>query len=409
MQPVIATREIVKIERVSSFAFTNLDILSSFSYKYGVLELRNIHKKYGSQTALSAISLSVRKGEFFSLLGPSGCGKSTLLRIIAGLETASSGQIFWDGFRVDQMPARQRPFNMVFQKYALFPHMTVFENVAFGLRIERVKGGELIRRVYEALDLVGMQELAKRYPETLSGGQAQRVALARSLVKQPACLLLDEPLAALDQRLREHMQTELRLLQRQLGLTFIFVTHDQEEAMLLSDRIAVMNAGRIEQVSEPRALYEDPQSIFSARFVGRRNEFDGKVVRQDGDWTSIEFGQDGRKLKGRLISKISQLMEDIEATHRQGVSSIRAFVRPEVLRPVPKVGSPTPGFNVVEGEILQVLFRGLKSEIVIRVGESQILRSLVDGRLEESALRVGERVGFEFAPSETHLFVATEQ
>ena len=219
-----------------------------------MLEIRSIQKQFGSQTALQSIDLVVKKGEFFSLLGPSGCGKSTLLRILAGLDNATAGQILWDGLRIDNLPARERPFNMVFQKYALFPHLTVQENIAFGLKIKKISSAETDLRVKEAMDLVNLHTFKNRMPETLSGGQAQRVALARALVNRPQCLLLDEPLTALDQKLREHMQTELRLLQRRVGLTFIFVTHDQEEAMLLSDRIAVMSEGRLEQVSEPKKL-----------------------------------------------------------------------------------------------------------------------------------------------------------
>ncbi|MGE0634460.1 MAG: ABC transporter ATP-binding protein, partial [Pseudobdellovibrionaceae bacterium] len=206
-----------------------------------MLELRSIEKKFGSQIALRRLDLQIQEGEFYSLLGPSGCGKTTLMRIISGLETDFSGEIYWKGQRIEHLPARQRPFNMVFQKYALFPHLDIFGNLAFGPRLKNKSEKEIRGKAGEVLNLVGLGGYENRLPETLSGGQQQRVALARALMNEPEILLLDEPLSALDQKLREHMQTELRLLQRKLGLTFIFVTHDQEEAMVMSDRIAVMN------------------------------------------------------------------------------------------------------------------------------------------------------------------------
>jgi spermidine/putrescine transport system ATP-binding protein len=353
------------------------------------LVVRNIQKNFDSQTALSAVDLEIKKGEFFSLLGPSGCGKSTLLRILAGLDSADGGEIWWDGQRIDQLPARSRPFNMVFQKYALFPHLSVFENVAFGLRLKGVSSGEIRSRVEEVLALVNLKGYGPRLPETLSGGQAQRVALARALANRPACVLLDEPLTALDQKLREHMQTELRLLQRRLGLTFIFVTHDQEEAMLLSDRIAVMNAGRVEQVSTPRELYDAPQSIFSARFVGRRNEFSAQVANRDGDWVHLEIaGQPvlrGRNVQGVALSQQAQF-----------------FVSPERLRILSGSTARQDGFNVLEGQVVQVLFRGTFVEVILALNETTFLRALTDS---SQGLAVGDRVGLEFSPHETHVFI----
>jgi ABC-type Fe3+/spermidine/putrescine transport system ATPase subunit len=332
-----------------------------------VLEIRNIEKRFGSQTALQSVSLSIAEGEFFSLLGPSGCGKSTLLRILAGLEDATSGEILWKGQRIDRLPARERPFNMVFQKYALFPHLDVFENVAFALRLKKVPKPEIQKRVDEALQLVSLNGFATRLPETLSGGQAQRVALARALINRPACVLLDEPLGALDQKLREKMQSELRLLQQRLGLTFIFVTHDQEEAMILSDRVAVMNAGRLEQVSTPRELFEAPRSLFSARFIGSRNELCARLIDQ---------------------------------THAE---NLRMFIRPERLRILPKGSSVRTGFNSLEGSVQQVLFRGVRSEVVIGLDDGSQIRSIVE--LEsDSALGVGEKIAVEFAPHEAFLF-----
>ncbi len=332
-----------------------------------MLEIRNIEKRFGSQTALSQVSLNIGEGEFFSLLGPSGCGKSTLLRILAGLEDASGGEIYWKGQRIDQLPARERPFNMVFQKYALFPHLDVFENVAFGLRLKRNSAAEVKSRVEEALSLVSLSGFEHRLPETLSGGQAQRVALARALVNRPACVLLDEPLGALDQKLREKMQSELRLLQKRLGLTFIFVTHDQEEAMILSDRVAVMNAGAVEQVSTPRELFESPSSLFSARFIGSRNELCAKLV---------------------------------DGSHPEHV---RMFIRPERTKIIRRGASARSGFNSIEGSIQQVLFRGMRSEVVIGLHDGSLVRSVCELEAND-VLGVGEKVALEFAPGETFLF-----
>ncbi|MES2856429.1 MAG: ABC transporter ATP-binding protein [Bdellovibrionota bacterium] len=313
------------------------------------------------------MSLNIGEGEFFSLLGPSGCGKSTLLRILAGLEDASGGEIYWKGQRIDQLPARERPFNMVFQKYALFPHLDVFENVAFGLRLKRNSAAEVKSRVEEALSLVSLSGFEHRLPETLSGGQAQRVALARALVNRPACVLLDEPLGALDQKLREKMQSELRLLQKRLGLTFIFVTHDQEEAMILSDRVAVMNAGAVEQVSTPRELFESPSSLFSARFIGSRNELCAKLV---------------------------------DGSHPEHV---RMFIRPERTKIIRRGASARSGFNSIEGSIQQVLFRGMRSEVVIGLHDGSLVRSVCELEAND-VLGVGEKVALEFAPGETFLF-----
>lgn len=364
--------------------------------KTAVLEIRSIHKSFGSQTALDHIDLKIEEGEFFSLLGPSGCGKSTLLRILAGLEEATSGEILWKGTRIDQKPAPERPFNMVFQKYALFPHLSVYDNVAFGLRLKKVAAKEIESRVEEALALVNLTGFEMRLPETLSGGQAQRVALARALVNRPACVLLDEPLGALDQKLREKMQSDLRLLQKRLGLTFIFVTHDQEEAMILSDRVAVMNAGRLEQVSTPRELFEKPQSLFSARFIGGRNELQGFSGANVSD-ALVAVEMIGQTLRGRSACG--------ELNQRGSGSAIRAFVRPEQVRLSSGLGASAS--NLIEGEVVQVLFRGLRSEVIVQTSEGTILRSLMEPAAA-TELSLGQRVALEFPASETHLFWAGE-
>lgn len=242
------------------------------------IQINAVGKKFGPVVALDKIDLEIGMGEFFSLLGPSGCGKTTLLRILSGLEFPTSGSVIIDGCDVSREPPYRRPTNLVFQSYAIFPHLSVTENIAYGLRRLRLGSAEQARRVDEMLELIGLQGFGSRRPNQLSGGQLQRVALARALVLKPKVLLLDEPLAALDKKLRERMQLELRALQREVGITFVFVTHDQEEALTLSDRVAVMSQGRMVQCSSPLDLYERPQNRFVAEFVGEMNFFKGKVV-----------------------------------------------------------------------------------------------------------------------------------
>jgi spermidine/putrescine ABC transporter ATP-binding subunit len=242
------------------------------------LELQNIRKQFGAVTAVDGISLKVPSGEFFSLLGPSGCGKTTILRTIAGILQPDGGTIRLDGRDVTRLPVHARNMTLVFQSYALFPHLTVFENVAFGLRMRKAREEEIRKRVDEALDLVRLGGFQSRYPAQISGGQQQRVALARALVVHPALLLLDEPLSNLDARLRDEMRTEIRIIQRKVGITTILVTHDIQEAFALSDRIAVLNAGRIEQIGTPSEIYQQPRTRFVAEFAGQSNHFEGRIV-----------------------------------------------------------------------------------------------------------------------------------
>lgn len=248
----------------------------------------NVVKQFGDTTAVRQVNLSVGKGELFALLGSSGCGKSTLLRMLAGLETVTSGRILIDGEDLAQMPPYKRPVNMMFQSYALFPHMTVEANVAYGLKQEGVPRAELKERVRDALELVQMSRYASRKPHQLSGGQQQRVALARSLVKRPKLLLLDEPMSALDKQIRQRTQIELVNILDKVGVTCIMVTHDQEEAMTMANRIAVMSEGEIVQIGAPREVYEYPNSRFSAEFIGSTNLFEGKVVEDEPDYVYIE-------------------------------------------------------------------------------------------------------------------------
>src|SRR5262245_58849364 len=257
------------------------------------IRVENVTKKFGEFVAVNNVSLNIYRGELFSLLGGSGCGKTTLLRMLAGFETPTAGKIYIDGVDMAGIPPYDRPTNMMFQSYALFPHMTVEQNVAFGLKQDKFPESEIKQRVSQMLDMVQLSPFAKRKPHQLSGGQRQRVALARSLVKQPKLLLLDEPLGALDKKLREATQFELMNIQDRLGITFIVVTHDQEEAMTLSTRIGVMNAGQIVQIGTPQEIYEYPQTKFIADFIGSVNLFEGQIVEDEPDHVLIRADEVG--------------------------------------------------------------------------------------------------------------------
>ncbi len=245
-----------------------------------LVQLAGIRKSFDGKTVISDLNLTINNGEFLTLLGPSGCGKTTVLRLIAGLESVDSGRIHLEDHDITHIPAENRHVNTVFQSYALFPHMTVFENVAFGLRMQKTPAAEITPRVHDALRMVQLDAFAQRKPHQLSGGQQQRVAIARAVVNKPRLLLLDESLSALDYKLRKQMQNELKALQRKLGITFVFVTHDQEEALTMSDRIVVMREGKIEQDGTPREIYEEPKNLFVARFIGEINIFDATVIER---------------------------------------------------------------------------------------------------------------------------------
>lgn len=268
-----------------------------------MINLKNIVKRYDQHVVVNDLSLDIKKGEFITLLGPSGCGKTTTLRMIAGFEHPTSGQILLDGEPILDAPPYERSVNTVFQNYALFPHLNAFDNVAFGLRVKKVGKAEVAKRVEQALKMVQLESFAKRKPEQLSGGQKQRVAIARALVNNPKVLLLDEPLGALDQKLRKQMQVELKHLQKQLGITFIFVTHDQEEALTMSDRIAVMNQGILEQVGTPNEIYEHPETPFVAEFIGETNMIPGVAKERVGPMVTLEY--QGMAMKGFAKKEIS--------------------------------------------------------------------------------------------------------
>src|SRR5438128_9283231 len=258
------------------------------------IALEGVSKGFGETRAVRDVTVAIREGEFFSLLGPSGCGKTTTLRMIAGFEKPNEGRIVLQGRDVTAVSANRRPVNMVFQQYALFPHMSIYDNVAFGLKVKRVPKAEHHDRVHDLLRVVALEGMERRRPRQLSGGQQQRVALARALVNRPAALLLDEPLGALDVKLRKQMQLELKRIQHELGTTFVYVTHDQDEALAMSDRIAVMNNGRVEQLGSPREVYEQPTTAFVADFIGSLNAFDLRIDELVGENAVMRLGESER-------------------------------------------------------------------------------------------------------------------
>src|SRR5216683_665240 len=283
------------------------------------IALEGVSKGFGETRAVQDVTVAIGEGEFFSLLGPSGCGKTTTLRMIAGFEVPDEGRIVLQGTDVTSVSANRRKVNMVFQQYALFPHMSIYDNVAFGLRVQRVPRGEHHARISEMLRVVELEGLERRRPRQLSGGQQQRVALARALVNRPAALLLDEPLGALDVKLRKQMQLELKRIQAELGTTFVYVTHDQDEALAMSDRIAVMNGGRVEQVGTPREMYEQPQTAFVADFIGSLNVFEVTVSELTGGSAVAKLGER------------QQVIVHAGGTPRAG-DWIRVAMRPERVR-----------------------------------------------------------------------------
>jgi len=317
------------------------------------VEIIQVTKRFGTVTAVDEVSLEVRRGEFFALLGPSGCGKTTLLRLIAGFEEPSAGTIRIHGSDVTLAPPHRRPVNMVFQHYALFPHLTVAENVAFGLRYQPLARAAHAARVTEALELVRLAGYEQRRPDQLSGGQRQRVALARALILQPQVLLLDEPLAALDPNLRREMQVELKSLQRSLGITFVFVTHDREEALAMSDRIAVMNGGRVEQVGSPAGVFESPETEFVARFLGAVNVFTAEVRR----------AEDGLLTLG--LPDGTELAVPATGPPRLRREPVRFVVRPEklALRAVPAASEVSLPVTVEDR-----VYHGASTEWIVRDG-----------------------------------------
>ncbi|MBD2497721.1 ABC transporter ATP-binding protein [Nostoc sp. FACHB-280] len=318
------------------------------------VELRNVFKFFKQEPAVHGIDLDVRKGEFFSILGPSGCGKTTTLRLIAGFETADAGKVLIQGQPMTNVPPYRRPVNTVFQSYALFNHLNVWDNIAFGLQLKKLRKSEIESRVTEALKLVKMESLRSRFPNQLSGGQQQRVALARALVNQPAVVLLDEPLAALDLKLRKEMQVELSNLHQQLGLTFILVTHDQEEALSLSDRIAVMNQGKIEQIGTPSEIYEHPQTAFVADFIGDTNLFSGEIAAVEAECIQV-VTKTGLKI----------IVTRYEDTPIELSQSVVVSVRPEKIQL--SIYPPNLPTNCFEGRLVNVMYLGTHVTYVVEL------------------------------------------
>ncbi|SEM44749.1 putrescine transport system ATP-binding protein [Pseudomonas sp. ok272] len=311
-----------------------------------VLILDKVSKSYGNGLAVDEVSLNIRENEFFALLGPSGCGKTTLLRMLAGFETPSSGCIYLDGQDISPLPANKRPLNLMFQSYALFPNMTVRKNIAYGLEMERLPETEIRQRVNEVLATAQLSELAERKPDQLSGGQRQRVALARALVKRPRVLLLDEPLGALDKKLREKMQLELKRLQHESGITFIIVTHDQEEALVMSDRMAVLDGGKVCQCGSPTELYENPNSRFVANFIGVSNLLEG-----------VRAGEQQVTVNGHGLK-----VQTLPGAPRG--EAVAVVVRPERLQVLGEQGGECD--NQVEGQVVEAAYHGLDTNLHVK-------------------------------------------
>jgi len=325
----------------------------SMSNNSSFISIQNVSKSFGSVAAVSDVSMEIGGGEFFSLLGPSGCGKTTLLRMLAGFETPTSGEIIIDGQSMSAVPPHQRPVNMVFQNYAIFPHLNIHDNIAYGMRKARLPRAELDKKVEEMLEMIKLPGYGKRRSHELSGGERQRVALARALIKRPKVLLLDEPLGALDKQLREQMQMELRALQRSVGITFVFVTHDQEEALTMSDRIAVMSKGRTLQIDSPTELYEKPINREVAAFIGTMNFFDGRVVSVDNDQIIVDAGALG-------------IVKGIKDTTNFGVGEMAQIaVRPEKFSL--SIDAPNGIGNFIEGNMISTAYLGERSYFHIAV------------------------------------------
>lgn len=340
----------------------------------GDLVLRDLRKEFGDFIAVDSINLTIPQGSFFALLGPSGCGKTTTLRMIAGLETPTSGHVLVGSTDITHTKPHQRPVNTVFQSYALFPHMDIFENVAFGLR--RRGAGNVDKQVMETLELVQLAHLARRKPGQLSGGQQQRIALARAIVNRPTVLLLDEPLGALDLKLRRQMQIELKRIQTEVGLTFVHVTHDQEEAMSMADTIAVMNLGVVEQLGSPLDLYERPATHFVANFLGQSNTFDGTITSRDGEFARLSCA-DG----------------EFSVASPQTSGAMAMGVRPEKMEIAETTGHTVPPTaNQVRGTVTDAAFTGVSTQYVVRLRSGREISVFEQNLLFGKRALVGDEV-----------------
>ena len=356
-----------------------------------IVEIDSVRKAFGETVALDGVSLSIERGEMFALLGASGSGKSTLLRLMAGFERPDAGRILIDGRDMHDVAPYERPVNMMFQSYALFPHMNVAANVAFGLRQEsgekRLPRPKIIERTREALELVRLESFESRRPQELSGGEQQRVALARAIVKRPKLLLLDEPLAALDRKLRESTQLELVRIQAETGITFVIVTHDQEEAMSLSDRMAVLHVGRIAQLGRPREIYERPATVYVADFIGTVNLFRGTVAATNERGASVDCAELGCEL---TVSDVPQGVGVGDTLH--------VAVRPE--RVAVTTDAPVPGteLNVVRGTVRDVAYLGNQSRLTAEIAGGKLVKAVrLNPGSEQNALEPGSEVSLVFA------------
>ena len=337
-----------------------------------IIELKGITKSYGKDTILDNLSLNIKKNEFLTLLGPSGCGKTTTLKIIAGFETADSGQVVFENNIINDIPPYERQLNTVFQKYALFPHTNVYENIAFGLKLKQMPKDVIDQKVKEMLQLVALEGYENRDIEALSGGQQQRVAIARALVNEPKVLLLDEPLGALDMKLRKGMQIELKRIQQKLGITFIFVTHDQEEALTMSDTIVVMNKGEIQQMGSPEDIYNEPANSFVAKFIGESNIVDGIML----DDFKVEFA-------GRIFDCVDKGFEKNEA--------IEVVIRPEDFEMVKYEN------GMLKGTVTSVIFKGVHYEIEVKdENHTWILHNTKHAE-------IGSKIGLSLDPESIHI------
>lgn len=349
-----------------------------------IVELKGVSKIFDDQFALDNVDISIRDGEFLTLLGPSGCGKTTILRLIGGFESPSSGTVTIDGRDVYGLPPEKRAVNTVFQSYALFPHMNVYDNVAFGLKLRKLPASEVRQTVIDTLKLVQMDKFRNRMPCELSGGQQQRVAIARALVNKPLVLLLDEPFSALDRRLRKQMQLDMKHLQRELGITFVLVTHDQEEAFTMSDRVVVMNHGNVEQSGSPREIYEEPENLFVAHFVGETNLFDASVISASDK---------------RLVADIGDLRCSLSSSreHQPG-DRVKVLLRPEDMSLIPEDEYiHEEGRPFFSGTVFETVYKGTTYDVVVELDSGKTV--LATEFFNEDAVNVAYRAGDRLAVS----------
>lgn len=352
-----------------------------------VIVLQDVHKSFGSFVAVESADFTIGRGEFFAMLGPSGCGKTTTLKMIAGFEQPTRGRVLLEGVDVSHTPPYKRNVNTVFQQYALFPHMTVADNVAFGPRSKKIPKATYEPRVHEMLEVVRLASFADRKPAQLSGGQQQRVALARALVNLPSALLLDEPLAALDLKLREAMQLELKRIQREIGITFVFVTHDQGEALTMSDRIAVMSQGRVEQIGTPEEIYQSPASLFVAGFIGSANLLPGKVVAVDDEDAVVRLSS-GAQVRSRAGARLPV------------GERVSVMLRPERLAPTDE---PAADGRSISGTVHALIFQGASTRLELHLADGTAVVAQMTDEPAALTIRPGDEIRLRWNPGAAYL------